>query len=260
MGPISMLFGNPAVKILEDRLWEDARKRYLQEHPADRNQDPKTIMRKTKTAYRDSVAARRKDADHKVRAKWGQFKHGMVVELRRALTTVFRMSDVDWYAVEVGQLPSPNVIAVPYQLLKCMTAGLLFQFLRKEIDFENLDNETLEALAAYASDQKFEEVLEDARHHYEPFNIGGRSARFVVADIIKGDSYFLNDENHHSRIDMAILSNVGSSPSNGDKKIRKAAAKRWFDQDRKNRRDDRRFTGDGWEIGSEQLESWTTEP
>ena len=28
MGPISMLFPNPAVKILEERLWEDARKCY----------------------------------------------------------------------------------------------------------------------------------------------------------------------------------------------------------------------------------------
>jgi len=260
MGPISMLFGNPAVKILENRLWDDARKRYLQEHPSDRNDDPKTIMRKTKTAYKDSVAASLKEADQKVKAKWGQFKHGMVVELKRALSTVFRMSDVDWYSVEVGQLPSPNVIAAPYQLLKRMTAALLFQFLRKEIDFENLDNETLEALATYAADQRFQEVLEDARRHYEPFEIGDRRARFAVVEIIKGDAYFLDEEKHHSRIDMVILSSVGASPSNGDKHNRKAAAKRWFDQDRKDRRNDRRFTGDGWEIGFEQLKSWTTEP
>lgn len=257
MAPISMLFGNPAVKVLEDRLWEAARKRYLQEHPADRNEDAKTIMRKTRTAYKDSVAASLKEADHKVRAKWGQFKHAMPVELKRALATVFRMSDVDWYAVEVGQLPSPNAIAVPYQLLKHMTAALLFQFLRKEIDFENLDNETREALATYAADQRFQEVLEDARRHYEPFDIGGRSAQFVVAEIIKGDPYFLDEEKHHSRIDMVILSNV-SAPSKRDKHDRKAAAKRWFNQDRKNRRNDRRFTGDGWEIGFEQLKSWTT--
>jgi hypothetical protein len=260
MGPLSMLFGNPAVKILEERLWEDARKRYLQEHPSDRNEDPKTIMRKTKTAYKDSVAASLKEANHNVRAKWGEFKHVMTQDLRTALATVFRMSDVDWYSVEVGELPNPDAIAAPYQLLKHMSAALLFQSLRKEIDFENLDDETLEALAAYAADQKFEELLEDARGHYEPFAIGGRSARFVVAEIIEGDSYFLNEDKHHSRIDMVILSSLGSSPSNGDKKIRKAAANRWFDQDRKNRRNDRRFTGDGWEIGSEQLKSWTTEP
>ena len=260
MGPLSILFGNPAVKILEDRLWEDARKRYLQEHPSDRNQDPRTIMRKTKTAYKDSVAASLKEASHKVSAKWGQFKHVMVAGLKEALATVFRMSDVDWYSVEVGELPNPNVIAAPYQLLKRITTALLFQSLRKEIDFENLDNETLQALAAYAADQKFEEVLEDARRHYEPFAIGGRSARFAVVEIIKGDSYFLNEDKHHSRIDMVILSSLGANPSNGDKKIRKAAAKRWFDQDRKDRRNDRRFTADGWEIGPEQLKSWTIEP
>lgn len=259
MGPISMLFGNPAVKVLEERLWEAARKRYLQEHPSERNSDPKTIMRKTKTAYKDSVAASLKEADRKVKAKWGQFKHGMTVELKRALVTVFRMSDVDWYSVEAGQLPSPDVIAVPYQLLKHMTGALLFQFLRKEIEFENLDDETLEALAAYAADQKFLEILEDTRHHYEPFLIGDRSARFVVAEIIKGDSYFLDEEKHHSRIDMVILSSLGASSSDADKHNRKAAAKRWFDKDRKNRRNDRRFTGDGWEIGYEQLKNWTLE-
>jgi hypothetical protein len=259
MGPISMLFGNPAVKVLEERLWEAARKRYLQEHPSERNSDSKTIMRKTRTAYKDSVAASLKEADRKVKAKWGQFKHGMTVELKRALATVLRMSDVDWYSVEVGQIPSPNAIAVPYQLLKHMTGALLFQFLRKEIDFENLDDETLEALATYAADERFQEVLEDARHHHEPFAIGGRAARFVVAEIIKGDSYFLDVETHHSRIDMVILSNLGAGSADGDKHSGKAAAKRWFDQDRKNRRNDRRFTGDGWEIGYEELKTWTVE-
>jgi hypothetical protein len=59
---------------------------------------------------------------------------------------------------------------------------------------------------------------------------------------------------------MVILSSLGASSSDGDKHNRKAAAKRWFDQDRKNRRNDRRFTGDGWEIGYEELKTWTCEP
>lgn len=259
MGPISMLFPNPAVKILEERLWEAARKRYLDEHPSERKDDARTIMRKAKTAYKDAVAATLKEADQKVRAKWGQFKHGMIKELRTALGTVFRMSDVDWYSVEIGSPASPNVIAVPYQLLKHMTAALLFQFLRKEIQFEDLDDKTLEALATYATDQKFQEVLEGSRHNYEPFEIGGRTAHFVVVEIVHGDAYFLGEEKHHSLIDMVILRSIGATPSDGNKRTQKAAVKKWFDQDRKNRKDDRRFTGDGWEIESEQLKSWATE-
>jgi hypothetical protein len=257
MGPISMLFPNPAVKILEEQLWEAARKRYLAEHPSDL--DDRSVMRTVKTAYRHAVAARLKEADHKVRAKWGEFKHVMTADLRTALRTVLRMSDIDWYSAEIGQSPKPTVIAAPYQLLKHMTAALLSRDLRKEIDFEDLDEETLKALATYAADQKFEDVLEDARRHYEPVEIGDRRAHFVVAEIIKGDAYFLGEENHHSLMDMVILSGVGTSPSDERRKDRKISAKRWLDQDRKNRSSDRRFTGDGWEISFEQLKSWATQ-
>jgi hypothetical protein len=259
MGPISMLFPNPAVKILEEHLWEAARKRYLAEHPSDPKDSDRTVMRKVKTAYKHTVAAVLEEADHKVRAKWGEFKHVMTADLRTALSTVLRMSDVDWYAVEIGQSANPSVIAAPYPLLKHMTAALLSRGLRKEIDFEVLDEDTLEALASYAADQKFDDVLEHARRHYEPVEIGERRAHFVVAEVIKGDAYFLGDENHHSLVDMVILSSVDASPSDERRKNRKVAAKRWLDQERKNRRSDRRFTGDGWEISFDQLKSWATE-
>jgi hypothetical protein len=258
MGPISMLFPNPAVKILEEHLWEAARKRYLAEHPSDLKDDDRTVMRKVRTAYKDTVAATLKEADHKVRAKWREFKHVMTVDLRTALRTVLRMSDIDWYSAEIGQSPNPTVIAAPYQLLKHMTAALLSRGLRKQIDFEDLDEVTLEALATYAADQKFQDVLEDARRHYESVEIGERRAHFVIAEIIKEDAYFLGEENHHSLIDVVILSSIGATPSDGRRKNRKIAAKRWLDQDRKNRRSDRRFTGDGWEISFEQLKSWAT--
>jgi hypothetical protein len=254
-----MLFPNPAVKILEDRLWEAARKRYLFEHPSDLKDDDRTVMRKVRTTYKDTVDATLKEADDKVRAKWGEFKHVMTVDLKTALRTVLRMSDIDWYSVEVGELPNPAVIAVPYQLLKHMAAALLSRELRKEIDFEELDDQTLQALAAYAADQKFLDVLEDACHHYESVEIGERHAPFVVADIIKGDAYFLDEENHQSLVDMVVFSSVGASPSDGRRKNQKIAAKRWLDHDRKNRRNDRRFAGDGWEITLEELKSWVFE-
>jgi hypothetical protein len=139
----STLFANPAVAILEEHLWEAARKRYLGEHPSDLNNDAKTVGRKVKTAYKDVVAATLKKADHKVRAKWGQFKHIMTEELKVALATELRMSEVEWYSVEVGQLSDPIVIAAPYQLLKRMTADVIPQFLKKLVDFENLDDQTL---------------------------------------------------------------------------------------------------------------------
>jgi hypothetical protein len=254
-----MLFPNPAVKILEERLWEAARKRYLFDHPSDLKDDDRTVMRKVKTTYKDTVDATLKEADDKVRAQWGEFKHVMTVDLKTALRTVLRMSDIDWYSIEVGQLPSPAVIAAPYQLLKHMAAALLSRELRKEIDFEELDDETLQALATYAADQRFLDILEDARRHYESVEIGERHAPFVVADIIKGDAYFLDEENHPSLIDMVIFSSVGASPSNRRRKNQKIAAKRWLDQDRKNRRNDRRFDGDGWEITLEELKSWVLE-
>jgi hypothetical protein len=256
MGPLSMLFPNPAVKILEARLWEGARKRYLGEHPADQKSDDRTVMRKVRTVYRDTVAATVKEADHKVRAKWGQFKHGMTEELRTELATVLRMSEVDWYAVEVGPPEAPDVIAAPYQLLKRMTAALLFHFLRQEIRFENLDDETLEALATYAADEKFREILEDARGDYEVFQVG-QSDHFAVMDIIEGDAYFLGDEKHHSLIDMVILCRIGANASDGDKRV-KAAVKKWLQKDRKNRNNDRRFSGDGWEIEIEQIKRWAS--
>jgi len=180
MAPFSTLFANPAVAILEEHLWEAARKRYLGEHPSDLDNDAKTVARKVKTAYKDVVAATLKKADHKVRAKWRQFKHIMTEELKVALATDLRMSEVEWYSVEVGQLSDPIVIAAPYQLLKRMTADVIPQFLKKLVDFENLDDQTLEALASYAADQRFQEILEDARRNYKPFEIGNRSAQFVV--------------------------------------------------------------------------------
>ena len=259
MSPFSTFFANPVVDILEERLWETARKRYLGEHSSELKVDNKTVMRKVKSAYKDAVAAAIKQADEKVRARWEEFKHVMTEELEAALATVLQMSNVDWYAAEVGALPHPDVIAVPYQLLKRMTAEVMPQFLRKKIDFENLDDVTLEALATYAADQKFQEVLEHARRNYKPFEIGDRTTHFVVAEIIRRDAYFLGDEKHHSLVDMVILSRIGGDLSGNDKKNLKAAVTKWFNEDRENRRNDRRFTGDGWEIEFEELKSFATE-
>ena len=259
MGPISMLFPNPAVKILEERLWEDARKRYLREHPTDQKNDARTVMRRVRSEYKNTVAVSLKEADQKVRAKWTEFKHGMTKELRTAVATVLRMSEVDWYSIEVGPAGTPNVIAAPYELLKHVTIALLFQFLREEIQFENLDDETLKALACYAADKKFLDILESAGRNYDAFQIGGQSDRFVIVEIIRGDNYFLGEEKHHSLIDMVILSSMGGNPSDGNKRVQKAAAKKWFHQHRKNRNADRRFSSDGWEIEFEQLKSWAIE-
>jgi hypothetical protein len=257
--PFSTFFANPVVEILEERLWETARKRYLGEHSSELKVDDKTVMRKVKSAYKEAVAAAIKEADAKVRARWEEFKHAMTGELEAALATVLQMSNVEWYAVEAGALPHPDVIAVPYQLLKRMTAEVMPQFLRKKIDFENLDDVTLEALAIYAANQKFQEVLEHARRNYKPLEIGDRSTHFVVAEVIKRDAYFLGEEKHHSLVDMVILSSTSRGLSDNEKKNQKAAVKKWFNEERKNRKDHRRFTGDGWEIEFEELKSFAIE-
>jgi hypothetical protein len=258
MWPLFMLFGNPAVKILEDHLWEDARRRYLQEHPSDRDTDVKIIKRRTAEAYKEKVAASLKRAEPGMKAKWRQFKHVMFEELRASLATVLRMSEIDWYAMEIGRLPCPNAIAVPYELLKQMTSRLLFQQLRGQIDFEDLNDESLQALSSYAVDEGFEEVLEHARHHHQGFEIG-KSWRYVIVETIHRDRYFLDDDEHHSAISMIILSRSGTPTSERTKKDEKEAVRRWFNQDRKTRADQRRFCGDGWEISSEELKSWVVE-
>jgi len=139
-----------------------------------------------------------------------------------------------------------------------MTSALLFQLLRRDIHFEDLDDETLQALCTYAADEKFPDELEDARRHYTAFQIAKKGEHFVIAEIVKRDPYFLGDEEHHSLIDMVILASAGADSPEPPKKNRKAAAKKWFAEDRKNRRNDRRFTGDGWEIGFEELKSWAS--
>jgi len=258
MGTISILFANPAVKKLEERLWEKARKRYLGEHPLERADDQRIVMRKVRTTYKEFVAATLQEEDHKIRAAWAEFKKVMAEELRAALRTVLEMSSVEWYSIEAGQLPAPNVIAVPYELLKHVTADLVPQLLKKKIDFESLDDAALEALASYAADEKFKDVLEEARHDRVPFPIGDRADRFVVAEIIKQDAYYLGEEKHHSLINMVILSSLDAGSSSRDKRAEKAAIKNWFGRDRKNRNNERRFTGDGWEFEIEELKSWAS--
>lgn len=260
MGPVSTLFENPAVKILEGRLWEAACKHYLDKHPHDLENDSATLMNKVRVAYQDDVAAKVREAEQQVKTNWREFKHVMTEQLKTAFATVLRMSCVDWYAVEVGQLPHPEVIAVPYQLLKHITIDLLPPFLAKNIDFENVDDAMLEALASYAAEHKFEEVLEEAHRNLEAFEIGDRQSHFVIAEMVKRDAYFLGEDKHHSQVDMVIFCRVGESAANSNRSAREPAVKNWFERGRKNRKNDRRFTGDGWEIEFEELKACATQP
>ena len=258
MGTLSILFGNPAVKKLEQLLWEIARKRYLGEHPLERTEDSRVLMRKVKTAYKDVVAAAIQEEDPKIRAAWAEFKKVMTEELKTALSTVLSMSSLEWYAIEAGQPEAPKVIAVPYQLLKRISADLVPQLLRKKIDFESLDDAALEALASYAADERFKDVLEEAHHNHELFRVGTGGAQFAIAQIIKGDAYFLGDDRHHSLIDMVLLSSSENVPS-GDSASHRIAFRKWQEEYLRSRRDNRRFTGDGWEIETEELKSWAAQ-
>lgn len=259
MNPLSRLFTNPAVKILEQQLWAEARRRYLAEHPGDQNRNVRTIARRAKAAYKQEVRASVREEDEKIRHKWGEFRHRMSKDLAAALSTSLRMSDVDWYAVEIGDPSAPEAVAAPYQLLKCTSGALLYQTLRNKSEYEELSDEALRALANYAADQRFEDLVEHARSNHEAFKIGDSGTWFVLVDLIKGDSYFIGDDKHHSRIDMVILRRVPGLSQEVDKKSRKLAAKAWLHEGRKNRRNDRRFSPDGWEVGAEELKSWLLE-
>jgi len=129
--------------------------------------------------------------------------------------------------------------------------------LKKDIEFEDLDDQTLGALAGYAAEERFHEILEDARRHYRYFEIGSSHAHFFVIDVIERDPYFLGEEQHPSRIDMVVLGSAGE-PSSWRNKSQRRTAKKWFHEGLKNRSNDRRFSGDGWELGFDQLKSWTT--
>lgn len=259
MGPISTWFPNPAVKILEKRLWQKAAKRYLGEHPADAGDDALTVVEKVKSAYKDAVVAAVEEADEKVRGKWAEFTHVMTEEVKSALATVLHMSSVEWYSIEAGHLPNPEVIAVPYELLKHITEELLPQMLAKRIEFENLDDATLGALASYAVDRKFHDVLEHSMRSGEPFRIGTGFPHFVVAEIIKRDAYYLGEDRHHSSIDMVLLGKIGASSVNGERDNQRTALMRSLHQELRNRREERRFTGEGWEIEPEELKSWAAQ-
>lgn len=259
MNPLSKLFANPAVKILEQSLWADARRRYLVEHPADQDQNVRTIAHRAEAAYKHDVRAAVREQDDKIRAKWHEFKHGMSKELSTALSTVLRMSDIDWYSVEIGEPTKPDAVAVPYELLKHASGALLYQILRKKIEFEDLTNEALRALARYAADEKFLEIVEHARRNHVAFKIGDSGAWFVLVELIKDDSYFIEDEKHHSRLDMLILRRVRETGREVDRQSRKLAAKVWLHEDREKRPEDRRFSPDGWEIDADELKSWLLE-
>lgn len=258
MGALSILFGNPAVKKLEELLWETARKRYLGDHPLERTEDSRVLMRKVKTTYKDVVAAAIQEEDPKIRAAWAEFKKVMTEELKTALSTVLSMSSLEWYSTEAGQPAAPNVIAVPFQLLKRISAELVPQLLRKKIDFESLDDAALEALASCAADERFKDILEEARRSHELFRVGPGGAQFAIAQIIKRDAYFLCDDRHHSLIDMVLLCSSENLPSR-DTASQRVAFRKWQEEYLRTRRDDRRFTGDGWEIETEELKSWAAQ-
>ena len=124
MGMFSLLFSNPVTKILEQRLWEVARKRYLEQHK-DPIKDTAILLQNVREEYKDWVAQMLKEGDEKIKAKWGQFKHEMITQLRLSLTGLLKLSKLESYSIESGQLPYPNAIAAPYELVKRGTAEVM---------------------------------------------------------------------------------------------------------------------------------------
>jgi hypothetical protein len=55
---------------------------------------------------------------------------------------------------------------------------------------------------------------------------------------------------------MVLLASAGADSVHEEKDNRRATFKKWLDEELKNRKEDRRFTGDGWEIEPEELKSW----
>ena len=157
MGMFSLLFSNPVTKILEQRLWEVARKRYLEQHK-DPIKDTAILLQNVREEYKDWVAQMLKEGDEKIKAKWGQFKHEMITQLRLSLTGLLKLSKLESYSIESGQLPYPNAIAAPYELVKRGTAEVMALLLKQKIDFENLSDDELPALAIYAADRSFQDV------------------------------------------------------------------------------------------------------
>lgn len=253
-------FTNPLLRALEERLWEKARLRYIEEGNSP-IEDVKTLDRETRARLKAWVAEWRAREDKWLKPVWKEFKKTLAEQVAKALEGAFSASDQAWYSAEISGLAFPDVIAVPIEVLKRKTEEVLAEQLAEKIQFKDMLPETRRALAKYAVDREFSRVLNDARREYKSFKIGERYDPFIIVDVLERDFYHLGTNPQASRIDMVILSVYQANWNEGDKtkhKGERAAVERWA-KFKPQRRDDRRFTGSHWGFKDAEIDAMARE-
>jgi hypothetical protein len=245
------IFGNPILGRLEDLLWEKANKRYVDEgnNPI---KDLQSLAGPVKDKFEEWVDSWKKSEKVKLDIGWKVFRQIALDKTQEALTKVFERSMIDWYAVEVGSLPTfPEIVAVPYLVLWRATELEVPALLKERIEFKDMLPETLDALSSFAVDRYFDKVLENVRDEHTSFKLDNRG-RWVIVDLIKNDFYHLGDQPNSRRVDMVILSTFsqGSGKDAAKRAGEKTAEKEWAKRCKQTdgRRNDRRFSGKGWNL------------
>jgi hypothetical protein len=250
-----IFFKNPILGPLEDRLWQKARQRYVDEGGSPVN-DIKQLDRASRRMLKKWVHEWKQSESTQLKPIWKEFKHEMVIHIDEALDRTLGKSDQKWYAIEKGSLPSfPEALAVPIAVLRQATKSELPGVIAPKIRFQALLPETRSALAEYAIEMRFLDVLERWLKEHRSFGIGRRVDRFVLVALIERDFYYLGTSQRASRIDMAILSTYKANHSDRDKS--KHAGERAAIDDWRafvpQRSDQRRFKGDEWGLDQGEL-------
>lgn len=254
---------DPILSRIVDALWERAKKRYVEEGGSP-IEDLASISKEVKECLKDWVDNWHKEESKKWKVAKKEFKLIIRKKILNSLSLVILNSKQEWYSIEEGNLPSfPEVVAVPYDLLKEKTVKKLPSLLKEKIQFKNMYLETLEALSRHAVEKEYEKVFSEAAKKLIHFKIEDRTDPFIIVDRIKKDFYFLGDESHASLVDMVILSTFRNNITEREKEKKKEerkAVQRWKKRrnDPDGRSDNRRFTGKGWNLDNKSLRKIST--
>jgi hypothetical protein len=146
------------------------------------------------------------------------------------------VSRSNWYSIEAGGELYPEILAIPYEVLRHWTQERLPAVLPDaHIKFNGMDEDELEVWSQYIVDKGFERAIDRFRRRRTSFKIGEVSRRVVMVEVHEEDDYFLEDNPRPSTVKMVILGTYGTQETD--------AAEAWDALKKKGRPVDRRFTG-----------------
>ena len=214
---MALIFRNPVLSTLEDKLWERARERYIDEGGSP-IEDIKQLDRKTRRQLRRWVKEWHSSEDKKLKPIWREFKQSVALQTTQTLALVFERSDQSWYSREVGNLADfPEVGRV----------------------FEVVIDDALSGYKHFKIGVYYTRFIIAQVIRRDFYSLNRQSAASRIDMVIL--SVF--DENWNDR--------------DADKhKGEKAAVRKWrITVDKGDRNDDRRFKSHNWELEQGELEA-----